>query len=419
MRSNPDSVMNDNNATPMAKMAVDFGLTFLVCVFALELFLRLVFWSDSFMGVTLVPYPVITDANRDSLSRLADDKTSYLKFDPELGWKIKVNGDHNNGFYKSNSFGFRSSREYSPAPTRKILRIITYGDSFTHCDDVDNGSTWQNHMELKGENIEVLNFGVMGYGTDQALIHFRNTAARWKPAVAIMGFMVDNIARNINRFPPFRAPGNLPLGKPRFNLQNNELELAPAPPLKPSDYIEKPGGELLTILSKNDDVFDRSAYEKGVFGYLYTTRLVKTLLRRYEVKKRKAPKWVSFYKNEEYVELSYRLLAQFSEEAAQLGAKPIVVIFPDYFALKDYRNNSTKVWDPLTEKLEKGGVRYVDLTKSLSAYLDKGSKIESHFLPHYDSELNSVVADSLLAALGSFGFYESEGDSREADPVDY
>ncbi len=419
MTGDQGSVMTGDNRTPGANMAIDFGLTFLACVFALEVFLRLIFWSDSFMGMTLVPYPVITDANKDSLSRLADDKTAYLKFDPELGWKIKTNGDHNNGFYKSNSFGFRSSKEYSPSPAKEILRIITYGDSFTHCDDVNNGSTWQNYMELKGKNIEVLNFGVMGYGTDQALIHFRNTAARWKPAVAIMGFMVDNIVRNINRFPPFRAPDNLPLGKPRFNLKNNKLELAQAPSLKPSDYIEKPGGELLTILSKNDDVFDRSLYEQSAFGYLYTTRLVKTLLRRYEAKKRKAPNWVSFYKNEEYVELSYRLLAQFSEEAAQLGAKPIVVIFPDYFALKDYRRNKKKVWAPITAKLEKGGVGYVDLTEALSDYLDKGLSMESHFLPHYDPELNSVVADNLLAALGSFGFYTNAGDSRGTNPDDY
>ena len=45
-----------------------------------------------------------------------------------------------------------------------IFTPSTFGDSFTHCNDVANAETWQRAMEDQNSKLEVLNFGMGGFG---------------------------------------------------------------------------------------------------------------------------------------------------------------------------------------------------------------------------------------------------------------
>ena len=93
---------------------------------------------------------------------------SWARFDPELGY-VPGNYLPADGMDKSRSIstvqsnGARTSFLYAD----KKSRINTYGNSFTHGDQVNDGETWQEY--LAGHLGEpVLNFGVGGYGVYQA-----------------------------------------------------------------------------------------------------------------------------------------------------------------------------------------------------------------------------------------------------------
>ncbi|MCE2435863.1 MAG: hypothetical protein J4F29_23545 [Candidatus Latescibacteria bacterium] len=89
-------------------------------------------------------------------------------FDPEIGWVV-CDGfrggsvDDSRGFYAYEKDGARQVVNYADRP----CRIHTYGNSFTHCDQVSNGETWQEY--LAAHLLEpVRNYGIGGHSVYQA-----------------------------------------------------------------------------------------------------------------------------------------------------------------------------------------------------------------------------------------------------------
>ncbi|MDA0837864.1 MAG: SGNH/GDSL hydrolase family protein [Planctomycetota bacterium] len=94
--------------------------------------------------------------------------------DPELGWvhdDTMHEGDGVNGtrtYYNYEKDGARRVMQFADQP----CRLHTYGDSFTHCDQVNDGETWQEYLAGHiGEPIR--NYGVGGYSVYQAYRRMR------------------------------------------------------------------------------------------------------------------------------------------------------------------------------------------------------------------------------------------------------
>lgn len=93
---------------------------------------------------------------------------TWAKFDPELGYLLQpfVVQDGVDGAYTFTSLGPHGERamvNYAARP----CRINTYGDSYTQCQQVSDGETWQEVLAAHfGEPVR--NFGVGGYGVYQA-----------------------------------------------------------------------------------------------------------------------------------------------------------------------------------------------------------------------------------------------------------
>ena len=92
------------------------------------------------------------------------------KYDPQLRWihsdrRTKHGTDNSFVTYRYNATGSRRMIIYRDHP----CGINTYGDSFTHCDQVSDGETWQE--VLAAHLIEpVRNYGVGGYSVYQAYL---------------------------------------------------------------------------------------------------------------------------------------------------------------------------------------------------------------------------------------------------------
>jgi hypothetical protein len=113
----------------------------------------------------------------------------------------------------------------------KANLIATYGDSFTACGEVNDDETWQFYLEIQ-LGYEVKNFGVAGYGTDQALLKLERNIARGEISpILILGIFEENINRLVNQFRPFYLPqtGEKFGFKPIFRMKNGRLVPEPNP----------------------------------------------------------------------------------------------------------------------------------------------------------------------------------------------
>lgn len=159
------------------------GVGVLLAVAAAEVGLRLVGWS----------------------------KPHLYRPDPHRGWALAPGArglytDEGRGWIEVNRFGFRG-----PAPRlgkpRGTFRIVLLGDSQAEALQVDFDDTFGEVLERRlggcpapgggtPSRVEVLNFGVSGYGTAQALLTLRHAAAAFDPDLVLLAVYTGNDVRN-------------------------------------------------------------------------------------------------------------------------------------------------------------------------------------------------------------------------------
>jgi hypothetical protein len=162
--------------------------------------------------------------------------TSFMMADPLLGWAPRP-GAKTNG-YTYNTQGVRVvSRETTFGPTAPPgkLRVALFGDSYTNGAEVRDDETWgvyaESALQQLGVPVEVLNFGVNGYGMDQAFLRWRHVGRRYRPSVVVFGLQLENAKRNMNLIRPLyqRTTELLPFAKPRFVPEGERLTLINSP----------------------------------------------------------------------------------------------------------------------------------------------------------------------------------------------
>ena len=184
------------------------------------------------------------------------DSAKYIS-DANTGWTFQPNAILFDGRLTTNSIGIRSAREFSETPAADTIRIAAFGDSFTANPDVKDDEVWTQVLETalfeRRIRAEVLNFGVGGYGMDQAYLRWQNVGKGLSADIIIFGFQPENLQRNVSVFRPIYARNTgIPLSKPRYVLQGDELELINYPALPPSMLME---------VYENFDSHPLSAYE--------------------------------------------------------------------------------------------------------------------------------------------------------------
>ncbi len=131
--------------------------------------------------------------------------TLFHTADPDLGWKLKpgASGEwkgEGSSFVRVNSDGLRD-REHTKAKPPNTLRVAVVGDSFTEAIQVPLEQTFSWKLERKLGNceavkgrkkVEVINFGVQGYGTAQELIMLRKKVWDYNPDIVVLAFFIGN-----------------------------------------------------------------------------------------------------------------------------------------------------------------------------------------------------------------------------------
>ena len=172
------------------------------------------------------------------LERHQPDVPVYYDFDafhPTRGWASRPYVRNANTFgpgsVNTNSAGLRGRREVAFAKQPGRPRVVVVGDSFTFGDEVRDEEAYPYVLDGLLPEAEVVNFGVHGYGHDQMLLLLREQALAYQPDVVVLGFVRDDMERNMLAFRDF--------AKPRFVLAGDSLSLRNVPVPTPEEVMRR------------------------------------------------------------------------------------------------------------------------------------------------------------------------------------
>lgn len=103
--------------------------------------------------------------------------------------------------FSTNNRGFRDDRDVDyPKPDGEI-RILAIGDSHTQGFEVRQAQTYsavtERYARAHGVNARVLNAGVSGFSTAEAVVFLENEGIRYHPDVVVLGFFANDFEDNL------------------------------------------------------------------------------------------------------------------------------------------------------------------------------------------------------------------------------
>lgn len=320
------------------------------------------------------------------------------QFDSSLGWtktpgaSIRRRTGEFDVTLQTNSRGLREAESVGYAKAANTQRVLVVGDSFTLGYTVDRPDTITGllgaRLGAEGRNVEVLNGGTEGYSTDQEVLWLAREGAKYAPDVVILQMYENDIFWN-GQESYLRYP------KPRFPADADGIPATLAP-------LADPGLEpwwvrntaLGTLLSKT-----------------FSTQTIPMLSGPRPLPAEWGPRLsadASGWKE------TAAALRSFGRVAADIGAKPLVLVVPDKAQIEPAARSAMQQmiarpdYDPdrpflgLVERARAAGLSVVDPRAALRAAGD-GATVALYFERdwHTNARGNRVLADALADALAS------------------
>lgn len=315
-------------------------------------------------------------------------------FDPVLGWTMRPGAASPDGRVHTNSAGARGQREYAPKKPEGVLRIGAFGDSYTFGDEVRDDETWCHQLERSRDGLEVINFGVNAYGTDQAYLRYLRPTAAFEFDIVVCGFMPKDALRNVNVYRPAYSHRAGNRTKPRFELHGDgALELV-ANPARSREHLRAllDSGDLLVTLLEHDFWVRRApaAYRGSA---LFASSFARILYSQFE-NRRDVAGLLQDAESEPF-RVTLAIMRKMAAVAASRGQRFWVVILPDTVAVEE----GLRYWDPLARALRERGIPVIDCTDVLIQIARDGALA----MPgeHYTPAGNAAVARLLAARIAA------------------
>jgi hypothetical protein len=207
-----------------------------------------------------------------------------------------------------NKSGFRGS-EFSIARSDK-KRVLMIGDSFIFANNVDYEHTSSNFLdELLGEEYEVYNMGVLGYGPDQTLLQLKNVGMKYRPDTVVLSIFAANDFSDIfkNELYYLDDDGRLMQKKP--NMTEKFLN-----PLRILDFIR------WRKVQKGEDDQNLKVLFRNFFQDQYNINMLKN---------------TNSDRTQSLINLMSEILKEFKSMTDNAGIKFLVAIIPSFQNIKD------------------------------------------------------------------------------------
>lgn len=366
-----------------------------------ELGVRLICRADAdgnrfFGDLQLKPYRLPVNRARDLVASYQQGLAqAAMLYDPDLGW---VPAPGRKGV---NPSGFNSTLAEPTKDHPGKLRVAVFGASYTR--------GWWKELEnrLSSRGAEVLDFGVGGYGLDQAYLRWKKQGRDYNPDVVVLGCCLQTIFDNLNMLRLVRHPRTgMPFAKPRFILADDRLELVNAPTPDPTQIARVLSGlnawqllayERFYVPADYVDTLWRSsrflALAEAKVGS-FNSELLRLVSSQRSIPSR------FFRPGEEPVELALKLIEAFKADVESRGAKFLFVNLPTSGDLAWFKARGEFSYATLYSAVQQRA-RVVKVEDGLMEAL-AGREIDSLFSDgHYDSELQAVVAEAIAGEIGA------------------
>ncbi|MGD9874788.1 MAG: SGNH/GDSL hydrolase family protein [Kiritimatiellia bacterium] len=178
----PKKTKQTRIARKIGLLAASTLISCLLLEFAVRIFLgdRIVLFPRFHARAEYGPY---------TIRRLRPD-TTFRHRSRDGSWKFTIN-----------SQGFRSAADFQYEKPEGNLRVICLGDSQTQGFECRQDKTFsaviQRYLSKRGENAEVINAGVSGFSTAEALAFLENEGIRYNPDAVVLGFFANDMDDNI------------------------------------------------------------------------------------------------------------------------------------------------------------------------------------------------------------------------------
>jgi hypothetical protein len=284
-------------------------------------------------------------------------------YDPELGWDV--------GKGSKNNVGSARRGDY---PAAEQYKLKAFGDSFTFGSDVGDGQTWEAAIERE-TGWACLNYGVPGYGPDQALLKYQRTGVHTQ--FTILGVQEENIARVVNVYRAFYMEDWGP-PKPRFFLEAGGLRLEPNPIARTEDASRLLDPAFVDSLRRldywpryNEDVLGAPRRLRWPATWIvlshapfFARRAVLEVRLRwspgYEDEARRFKPYHLYAESSEAFQILVRIIDRFAELCAARGERPLVLVFPMEHTVDLMKTYGKCIYEPLTRRLDASSIPHID-----------------------------------------------------------
>ena len=330
--------------------------------------------------------------------------------DPVIGWSPPVSSADE----VYNELGARRSPVFSRSA--ETACVATYGDSFTFGADVAPGDAYPNQLaELLG--CPVNNYGVPGYGTDQALLRFRTK--RDEATVVVLGHHSVDVVRNVNRYRNFLG-GAVGIGfKPRFVVRDGVLELVPMPGFRSVEAISTLGRNSRALEHEFFYPGGPSGQVRAAFPYMAS---LAAFAFNWRVRARLAgvPPYAPFYHPEHpsnALEVTAAIIAAFDREARERGQSPVVLLLPGDKDLLALQRGLPLFYQPLIDALEEMGIPVPGVARAMMEFLEEHDVCDAYIncQEHYTPAGNRVVARVVQRWISEHGLRNDTWKSSVVD----
>jgi hypothetical protein len=396
----------------LKKILLILGLL-LVYLILLEFGFRALCETDAdgnryFRGVKLKAYkmPVKTIDNLIKQYEINKDKALYI-FNSFTGWSPNPIYKDKGKIIIFNKQGIRSPASdyvYEINPKRRSIRIALFGDSFTQASGVPFQDSWGNILEntlrKEGFDVEVINFGVGGFGIDQIFLRWQTVGIHYKPDIVVFGFQPEDVERNVNILPILKG-WQIPFSKPRFKLGIDSLKLFnyPVMPLNKvkealNDIERWPLVGLELQYNPNDYKNTFISYNKLV-SFL-EAKVLNNRFIGFERNYKNSRHWLNL--NTESAQITLWLVRNYKESVESAGGKFIIVHLPGRSDLKWMEKNGTIFYNHLISSLNIPVIRSEnELIKEANKLGDRNKLflIDGHYAPIANNIIAKLVSNNI------------------------
>jgi hypothetical protein len=355
---------------------------------------------QEFRGIPIPQRRAFFEQQTRQLERLAANESARARIHPVLGWSYGTGRVSENEFL--NKDGIRGSVEYSELRRPGVVRLAVFGDSNVYCNEVGDSDTWPAHIEASCR-AEVLNFGVGGYGADQAFLRFRDQGARFHPDIVVLGFTTMMAARVVSCYRRFQDPNDGPWFKPRFLIDGDlSLRFVPPPVASREDVlrlISKPSA--VTEFGRHDYWYNRAVFEHWIYPLSATYRFLTCTGRALwmsHLRRDRIMKSGTLSRQSEAFRILDLVFREFSTAVRASGARPVGLMLPTRSDVRAGVRRAIPSYQAMRVHLESCGIQVIDPLAALA--FAKVSR-ETLFAPggHLSSIGNAILAKVIAESL--------------------